>query len=53
MVHQYLASSAGATFWVQRQNSTTPVAGTVVTINDTVPTADRYDLTIVEVLPRL
>jgi hypothetical protein len=41
----------GDTYWVQRQNSTTPVAGTVVTINDTAPTADRYNLSIVEILP--
>ena len=36
----------------------TPVAGTYsaaqsVTINDTAPTGDRYDLSIVEVLPSL
>jgi hypothetical protein len=50
MVHQYLAT-VGDTYWVQRQNSTTPLAGTVVTINDTLPTSDRYDLSICEVLP--
>jgi len=50
MVHQYLAT-VGDTYWVQRQTSTTPASGTVVTINDTAPTSDRYDLTIVEVLP--
>jgi len=50
MVHQYLAT-IGDTYWVQRQTSTTPASGTVVTINDTAPTGDRYNLTIVEVLP--
>src|SRR5262249_9695518 len=50
MVHQYLAT-VGDTYWVQRTTSVTPVAGTVVTINDTAPTADRWNLTIVEVLP--
>jgi len=50
MVHQYLATVED-TYWVQRQNSTTPTSGTVVTINDTAPTGDRYNLTIVEVLP--
>jgi len=49
-VHQYLATT-GDTYWVQRQTSTTPTSGTVVTINDTAPTGDRYNLTIVEVLP--
>ena len=51
MVHQYVASAAGSTFWVQRQNSFTPLKGTTVTINDTAPTADRYDLSICEILP--
>ncbi|MGO9210641.1 MAG: carboxypeptidase regulatory-like domain-containing protein [Terriglobales bacterium] len=50
MIHQLLASSAD-TYWVQRQNSTTALSGTSVTINDTAPTTDRYNLTIVEVLP--
>jgi hypothetical protein len=50
MVHQYLAT-IGDTYWVQRQASPTPTSGTVVTINDTAPTGDRYNLTIVEVLP--
>jgi Domain of unknown function (DUF1929)/Bacterial Ig domain/Glyoxal oxidase N-terminus/Kelch motif len=52
MVHQLL-SSAGDTYWVQRQNAPTPVSGTSVTINDTAPTGDRYNLAIVEVLPSL
>ncbi len=50
MVHQYLAT-VGDTYWVQRLTSPTPTLGTVVTINDTAPTGDRYNLTIVEVLP--
>ncbi len=50
MVHQYLAT-IGDTYWVQRLTSPTPTVGTVVTINDTAPTGDRYNLTIVEVLP--
>jgi hypothetical protein len=50
MVHQLL-STTGDTYWVQRQNSTTAVSGTTVTINDTAPTGDRYNLTLVEVLP--
>jgi hypothetical protein len=50
MVHQYL-STVGDTYWVQRQTNTTPTSGTNVTINDTAPTTDRYNLSIVEVLP--
>jgi uncharacterized repeat protein (TIGR01451 family) len=49
LVHQYLAA-IGDTYWVQRQNSPTPVSGTTVTINDTAPTADRYNLSAVEIL---
>jgi hypothetical protein len=52
IAHQFL-SSAGDTYWVQRQGAPTPVSGTNVTINDTAPTGDRYNLTIVEVLPAL
>jgi len=50
MVHQNLAP-VGDTYWVQREASTTPLSGTTVTINDTAPTTDRYNLAIVEVLP--
>jgi len=50
MVNQYLAS-VGDTYWVQRQNAPTAASGTNATINDTAPTNDRYNLTIVEVLP--
>jgi hypothetical protein len=50
LVHQYL-SATGDTYWVQRQNAPTPVSGTKVTINDTAPTGDRYNLSLVEVLP--
>lgn len=50
LVQQYLTST-GDTYWVQKQNSTTPLSGTSITINDTAPTSDRYNLSIVEVLP--
>jgi O-glycosyl hydrolase len=51
MVQEYLAPALD-TYWVQRQTAVTPTAGTVVTINDTAPTNDQYNLTIVEILPR-
>jgi len=50
IINQYLAS-VGDTYWVQQQTSATPLSGTTVTINDTAPTKDRYNLSIVEVLP--
>ena len=49
LVHQFL-TNVGSTYWVQRQNSVTPLSGTTVTINDTAPTSDKYDLSMVEVL---
>jgi Domain of unknown function (DUF4082)/Bacterial Ig-like domain/Bacterial Ig domain len=52
LVHQLLVNGLD-TFWVQRQNATTPLSGTTVTINDTAPTNHRYNLTLVEVLPHL
>ena len=50
LVHQYLAP-VGDTYWVQMQASPTAISGTRVTINDTAPTTDRYNLSICEVLP--
>jgi fibronectin type 3 domain-containing protein len=50
LVDQFLAP-VGDTYWVQRQASVTPNVGTTVTINDTTPTADRWDLAAVEVVP--
>ena len=45
-------ASAGDTFWVQRQTSPgTAAPGTPVTINDTAPTGDRWNLSTVEILP--
>jgi hypothetical protein len=49
MVHQDLAVASTDTYWVQQQNATTPVAGTTITINDTAPTTDSWNLTTVEV----
>ena len=50
LLHQYFPP-VGDTYWVQSQTSPTPLAGTTVFINDTAPTSDRYDLSIVEILP--
>jgi len=48
LVDQFLSPS-GDTFWTQRQTATTTATGATVTINDTAPTADRWDLALVEV----
>jgi chitodextrinase len=49
-VDEFLAS-VGDTFWVQRQSSAVPLAGTNVTLNDTAPTNDRWNMAAIEVLP--
>src|SRR3984957_1968333 len=49
IINQELAPVAD-TYWVQMQSSPTLLSGASVTINDTAPTADRYNLSIVEVL---
>jgi hypothetical protein len=50
IVHQFL-SPTGDTYWVQMRNAPTPTKGTAVTINDSAPTSDRYNLVIVEIVP--
>jgi fibronectin type 3 domain-containing protein len=42
----------GDTFWVQRSTDPSPVTGTVVTVNDTAPTTERWNLAVIEVLPQ-
>jgi hypothetical protein len=49
LVHSYLAP-IGDTYWVQRLAGLA-VSGTNVTINDTAPTSDQYNLSICEILP--
>ena len=49
LVDQYFPP-AGDTYWLQRQNSPTATAGTTVTINDTSPITDRWNLALIEVL---
>jgi hypothetical protein len=48
MVNQYLAT-IGDTYWVQRTTNPVPTAGTLVTINDTAPTANRFNLSLCEI----
>ncbi len=49
LVHQDLTST-GDTYWVQRETNAVSASGTQVTINDTAPTKDSYNLAIVEIL---
>jgi hypothetical protein len=51
MVHQFLDSNLRATYWVQRR-TTTAGAGSIVPINDTSPNGNRWNLAVVEIIPR-
>ena len=42
--------AAGNTQWVQSTKTPTALAKTVVTINDTAPTKDRWNLELIEIL---
>ena len=48
MVDQVLQH--GGTFWTQSQTAATGQRGTSVTINDTAPTTDYWNLALVEIL---
>jgi hypothetical protein len=50
MVHQWVDTTTGDTYWTQSTTAPTAVSGTLVTISDTAPTADRWNFTSVEVL---
>jgi hypothetical protein len=43
-------NAAGDTYWVQSTTAPTASAGTPVTINDTAPTTDRWNLELTEIL---
>jgi YD repeat-containing protein len=49
LVHQYMPP-VGETYWVQRTSAPVAQAGTSVTIADTAPTNDRYNLAICEIV---
>jgi RHS repeat-associated protein len=50
LVHQYRDTRVRDTYWTQKA-PTTPRAGTKVTIADTTPTKDRWELAAVEITP--
>jgi hypothetical protein len=49
LVHQWVDTSTGDTYWVQRISAVVTTAGTKTTINDTAPTGDRWNLSAVEI----
>jgi Bacterial Ig domain/Lysyl oxidase len=51
LVSQWLDTGTGDTYWVQRTDAASLAAGQSVTLSDTAPTADQWNLAAVEVLP--
>jgi hypothetical protein len=51
MLTQDLDTATEDTYWTQYATAPTSLAGQSVTLGDTAPTADRWDLAAVEVLP--
>jgi hypothetical protein len=44
-------SSTGDTYWVQQVNTQTALKGTQITLGDSSPTSDQYNLSICEIVP--
>ena len=49
MVHEWVDSALGDTFWTQSTASAVAASGTVVVMGDSAPTNDRWNLTAVEI----
>jgi len=50
IVHQWVDTSTGDTYWVQAVSGVIATTGATVQINDTFPTTDRWNLASVEIL---
>ena len=48
LLDQWLSTSTGDTYWSQYTNTPIPAAGTVVTVSDTSPTNDQWNLVAIE-----
>lgn len=51
-IEQQSTDNVGDTYWVQSTNGPTAGSGTSVTINDTAPAADPYNMVAVEILSK-
>jgi len=50
MLEQWVNTGVGDTYWSQYTNNPTGASGTVVTVNDSAPTTDRWNLVAVELV---
>ena len=51
MFDQFVDTGTGDTFWTQYQTGQNLASGTAVTINDTTPTGDSWNLAAIEIVP--
>jgi subtilisin family serine protease len=51
IVHQWVETESGDTFWVQTAVASASTAGATMTLSDTAPTDDRTNVAIVEIVP--
>ena len=51
MVHEWVDTSIGDTFWVQAWTGIVASAGVSIRLNDTAPTNDRWNFASVEIVP--
>ena len=51
MVHQWVDTGVGDTFWVQARAGVTGNQGSSVQLTDVSPTGDRWNFAIVEIVP--
>ncbi len=51
MLDQFQNKNSGDTYWTQYQSNQSYASGSTVIMNDTAPTADRWNLAAIEILP--
>jgi hypothetical protein len=51
MVRESVNTGVGDTFWLQARTGSIATVGTTVVLNDTAPTADRWNFASVEIVP--
>ena len=52
MVSQWVDNRTGNTFWVQDSSAASTVEGQPITLNDTAPTTDQWNMAAAEVVPK-
>jgi hypothetical protein len=50
IVHQWIDTATGDTYWAQAASSVIALAGTIVTLTDSAPTTDRWNFASIEII---